>query len=377
MRVLHVLVNMNRGGAETFLMNIYRRMDRSLVQFDFLTSKPGVFDAEIRALGGTVHRIPGAGEVGPKLYQSALYDFFRRHPQYQIVHAHMDQMSGMVLGQAARAGLPVRIAHSHSTKSEGGRLKRLYKWYAGKQLRTTATDRFACSTEAGEWLFEKGKRTFFVLPNTIDTDRFRYSSLDRHRMRRAWQISSKALVLVQVGRMEEPKNHEMTLRLFAALKKKRPDARLFFVGDGPEKHRLRSLAIQLQVASDVHFTGIQDHVAAYLSAADLFIMPSFHEGYPVTLIEAQVSGLPCLVSDHITKEVDLQAGLLHYLPLHDTGSWIETIRMLLPPKRHRIPEAVLDQVDAEKTAASLTGFYLQKGKGAADGREDYRFHADV
>jgi len=167
-RVLHAVVNMNRGGAETLIMNLYRRIDRKRLQFDFLTCREGVYDDEIRALGGVVHRVPWVTEAGPLGYARALDRFFAEHGHYRIVHAHMDRMSGWVLRAARRAGIPVRIAHSHNTKSEGNALIRLYKWASGRLIEANATDRFACSEAAAAWLFggRASEAGSFATPST-------------------------------------------------------------------------------------------------------------------------------------------------------------------------------------------------------------------
>ena len=196
-RILHVVVNMNRGGAETLIMNLYRNMDRSKVQFDFLTCREGAFDEEIAAMGGRIHRIPYVTDVGHFGYVKALDAFFTSHPEYKIVHSHMDKMSGLVLRSAKKAGIPIRIAHSHNTSSEGGTATKVYKSYAGKFILPNASHLLACSNLAANWLFEKKANQARILKNGIDCDQFAFSAEVRKQVREelkllAWQFCNGA-----------------------------------------------------------------------------------------------------------------------------------------------------------------------------------------
>ncbi len=174
LRVLHVVVNMNRGGAETLIMNLYRNIDRTKVQFDFLTCKEGVFDSEIHEMGGKIHRIPYVTEVGHSGYVKELDLFFKEHPDYEIVHSHLDKMSGLVLRAAKKAEIPVRIAHSHNTQSEGGIGAKGYKWLVGRYINWNATHMFACSEVAAKWLFGSQAHKASILKNGIECDKFQF-----------------------------------------------------------------------------------------------------------------------------------------------------------------------------------------------------------
>lgn len=233
LRVLHVVVNMNRGGAETLIMNLYRNIDRSKVQFDFLTCKEGVFDEEIVKLGGKVHRISYVTDVGHRGYIKALNTFFSSHPQYKIVHSHMDKMSGLVLRSAKKARVPVRIAHSHNTSSEGGATAKIYKWYAGKSIGTCATHLLACSNAAARWLFADKADTAKILKNGIDCDRFLFRPEIRKQVRKELQIEQEAFVIGHVGRFAYQKNHTYLIDLFAQLTQFRPNSILLLAGEGP------------------------------------------------------------------------------------------------------------------------------------------------
>lgn len=233
LRVLHVVVNMNRGGAETLIMNLYRNIDRSKVQFDFLTCKEGVFDKEIVKLGGEVHRIPYVTDVGHRGYIKALNTFFNSHPQYKIIHSHMDKMSGFVLRSAKKARVPVRIAHSHSTSSEGGAIAKIYKWYAGAFITSCATHFLACSVAAAQWLFANRESATKILKNGIECDEFTFNPDIRAQVRKELNLHGDVFVIGHVGRFAHPKNHTFLIDIFAQLIEYRPNSILLLVGDGP------------------------------------------------------------------------------------------------------------------------------------------------
>ncbi|ODG91991.1 glycosyl transferase family 1 [Gottfriedia luciferensis] len=325
LRILHTVVNMNRGGAETLIMNLYRNIDRTKIQFDFLTCKEGAYDSEIIAMGGKIHRIPYITDVGHIGYIRKLDKFFRLNPNYKIVHSHMDKMSGLVLRAAKKANIPTRIAHSHNTKSEGGLASQVYKWYAGKYIEPNATHLFACSESASRWLFTKRSSESLILKNGIESERFQFSLNLRKQIRDQLDISDKAFVLGHIGRFNQQKNHLFLLEIFASLLKEMPSAVLILVGGGSLQAKIESKIKELQIEKNVKLLGIRDDIYKLLQAMDVFVFPSLHEGLPVTLIEAQGAGLTCIISDTITTEVDMGMGLIQYCSLNDSEKWVEKI----------------------------------------------------
>jgi glycosyltransferase involved in cell wall biosynthesis len=360
LRILHVVVNMNRGGAETLLMNLYRNVDRTKVQFDFLTCKPGVFDDEIRDLGGQVHRIPYVTDVGHQRYMQSLVAFFTKHPEYSIVHAHMDKMSGIVLRAAQKAGVRVRIAHSHNTSSEGGLAARAYKWIAGRWIAPSATHLLACSRKAAEWLFPQQEQLATILKNGIECDQYAYSPELRRKAREELGIRPEQFVVGHVGRFNEQKNHVFLIDVFAKLQQVHSEALLILAGDGTLRAEMERKVQSLGLTERVHFLGVRSDIPHLLQAFDVFVFPSWHEGLPVTLVEAQGAGLPCLISDAITREVDMELGLVRYLPLITKDRWVEEL-LELSGREHprRIPETALARkgYDIRSTAAWTEGFY--------------------
>ena len=319
LRILHVVVNMNRGGAETLIMNLYRNIDRSKIQFDFLTSKEGVFDAEILNLGGKIHRIPYLTDVGHFKYKKQLDEFFKENHTYKVVHAHMDKMSGLILQSAKKAEIPIRISHSHSTQSEGGIAARLYKWYVGKLILPNATNFLACSNKAAHWLFKKKKS--YILKNGIEYDEFTFSPDMRNQVRKELNIASQTFVMGHVGRFSYAKNHTFLIDIFEDFVKQKENSILILVGDGPLKPEILAKVKSLKLESKIKFIGVRSDINRILQALDVFVFPSLHEGLPVSLIEAQAAGLPCLISNRISKEVDLGINLIQFLPIDNRLVW--------------------------------------------------------
>ncbi|ASZ16747.1 glycosyltransferase family 1 protein [Bacillus paranthracis] len=345
LRVLHVVVNMNRGGAETLIMNLYRNIDHSKVQFDFLTCKEGVFDEEIVKLGGKVHRIPYVTDVGHRGYIKALDTFFNSHPQYKIVHSHMDKMSGFVLRSAKKARVPVRIAHSHSTNSEGGTIAKLYKWYAGAFIASCATHFLACSAAAAQWLFANRESTTKILKNGIECDEFAFNLDIRKRVREELKLHEDVFVIGHVGRFSYPKNHTLLIDIFAQFIEYKPNSILLLVGDGPLRLEIEKKVEKLNLTDKVKFLGMRGDINCLLQAFDTFIFPSIYEGLPVTLIEAQGAGLPCIISDTITQDVDLGLNLVERCSLLNIRNWIGELQGITDKQ---VSRSVAQHVLAEK-----------------------------
>ncbi|MGG2060253.1 glycosyltransferase family 1 protein [Priestia megaterium] len=364
LRVLHVVVNMNRGGAETLIMNLYRNIDRSKVQFDFLTCKEGVFDSEIMEMGGQIHRIPYITEVGHAAYVKQLNQFFQENADYKIVHSHMDKMSGLVLRAAEKANISVRIAHSHNTQSEGGLASKVYKWYVGTNIKSSATHLFACSKVAAQWLFKKQSNETFILKNGIECNKFKFSSNVRNKIREELKLDNNSFIIGHVGRFNHQKNHLFLLEVFSQLTKIIPNAKLLLAGGGILQSNIEEKIKELHLEEKVSILGVREDIHLLLQAFDAFVFPSFHEGLPVTLIEAQGAGLPCIISDVITKEVDMGVGLVQYLPLNDKNEWVKTIlKVTSSSSSRKVSEERLSQkgYNIRKTTEFIQKSYMEMG----------------
>lgn len=352
---------MNRGGAETLIMNLYRNIDRSKIQFDFLTCKEGVFDSEILKMGGEIHRIPYISDVGHLNYVKALNKFFEVNDEYKIVHSHLDKMSGLVLRSAKRGGIPIRISHSHNTSSEGGIAARIYKWLVGNIILSNATNLFACSKYAAEWLFKEKSYSTEILKNGIESERFEFSPQVRRVVREELNLDEDIFVLGHVGRFAHQKNHAFLIDVFAKFNKIKKDSVLILIGDGPLQSTIEKKVLELKLKDKVKFIGIRSDIHRLLQAFDVFVFPSLHEGLPVSVIEAQGSGLPCLLSGNISQEVNLGNNLVEFISLTDKNLWVRKLREIAVKRisRNVMTNSIsLQGYDIKKTAHYIEDYYL-------------------
>ena len=303
-RILHCVNIMNRAGLETMLMNYYRHIDRTKIQFDFLAHRPerADYDDEIESLGGKIYRAPRLYPQNYPAYFAFMKQFFREHPEYKIIHSHIDAMSYLPLLAAKRAGVPVRIAHSHSTSIDRD-YKFLLKQYFRYQIPYVANEFFACGEAAGEFLFRG--REFTKIPNAIAMGKFAYSSQVRKQTREALGVSDNAFVIGHVGRFFYPKNHEFLICIFCEVCKRKENAILLLIGMGEKETQIREQVKRLGLEEKVLFLGNRSDVAELYQAMDVFVLPSLFEGVPLVGIEAQTAGLPCVFSDKVPKEVKI------------------------------------------------------------------------
>ena len=305
-RVLHVLGNTDLGGAESRTMDLYRHMDRSRVQFDFLvhTDREGFFDGEIAELGGRIFRVPRFRLYNIVSYRRAMRRFFARHHEFCAVEGHITSSAAIYLPIAKRYGVPRTVAHARSAgvdRGIKGTLTRLLR----RNLSERADYLFTCSELAaisvfGQRAVREGRTVF--IPNAIDCQAFAYDPSRREQMRHSLGIEDQ-YVIGHVGRFHYAKNHEYLLRVFAALcEGKKERYLLLLLGDGAGMEAMRTLAKELDIAEQVRFLGNQKNVNDYYQAMDYFVYPSRYEGLPATMVEAQASGLRCLVSDAICTE---------------------------------------------------------------------------
>lgn len=246
-------------------------------------------------------------------------NFFAEHPEYQIVHSHIDAMSYLPLLAAKKSGVPVRIAHSHSTSIDRD-FKYLLKQCFRASLNRVATDCLACGKAAGRFLF--GNRSFQIIPNAIEADKFLYNPELRAQKRKELNIEQN-FVVGHVGRFCYPKNHTFLIEIFEQIHKLDENAVLLLVGEGEKMEEIRQLVCQMGLDKNVKFLGNRNDVNELYQAMDVFVMPSLFEGVPLTGVEAQFSDLPCLFSDSVPQEVSFGRNC-YFLSLGDgTGKWAE------------------------------------------------------
>ena len=360
-RILQVVTHMDRGGLETMLMNYYRHMDREKVQFDFLTHRQerAAYDDEIEALGGKIYRLPRLVPWS-KSYLTVLDRFFDDHPEYKIVHVHQDCLSSIILKVAEGHGVPVRIAHSHSANQDKSLKYPIKLWYK-RNIPKYATNLFACGRDAGDWMF--GGTPYQIINNAIDAVAYTYSPLKRTEKRRELGLATE-FVVGHVGRFNQPKNHPFLLAIFAVLLKKEPNATLLLVGGGEDMPKMQAKARELGIADHVRFLGVRSDVADLMQAMDVFAFPSLYEGLPVTMVEAQAAGLPCIISDKVPPECILTEGLVDVMPLSaGTEAWTDAILgKCNTPRTDRRAEIAAHGFDITTEAVKLQEFYWEAYK---------------
>ena len=300
-RILQVVNDMHRAGLETMLMNYYRNIDRTQIQFDFLTHRPNKsdYDDEIISLGGKVYYAPRLYPQNYPKYFRWMKAFFAKHPEYKIIHSHIDTMSYLPLKAAKKAGVPVRIAHSHNTAIDKD-FKYLLKLYFKTRINSVATNRLACGQEAGSFLF--GNKPFDIIPNAVDAKKFYFNQAIRESKRVALGVQNN-FVVGHVGRLSYQKNHKLLIKIFDVLHKKCPESKLMLVGVGEKEQEIRDQASSLELNDSVMFLGNRSDVNELYQAMDVFVLPSLFEGIPVVGVEAQFADLPCLFSDKTPSEV--------------------------------------------------------------------------
>lgn len=355
-RVLQVVSIMNAGGMENYVMNLYRRMNRNEIQFDFITHHQarGLYDDEIESMGGRIYRFSVLDDKNILKYWNELNHFFKNHPDYKIVHGHLSSMAVFYLGAAKKNNVPWRIAHSHGA----GFLhtpKGITKYLLFRTTKWNANIRLACSTEAGKYLY--GNSPFEFVPNGIDVVRFSFDSDVRIRLREELGLENN-YVIGHVGRFNLQKNHEYLLRVFKGVLAKRPEARLFLLGDGERFKEIQELSHKLQIEQAVVFAGVHKDVEKYYQAMDVFVLPSIFEGLPVTGIEAQYSGLPCVLSNKITKEVAI-TNQVNFLGISDSdiNAWVDALVSAQPNSQRGAVTTATDIYDIAHAAKNMENRY--------------------
>ena len=359
--VLHVVGRMDRGGTETLLMNLLRTVDRSVFQFDFVeqTNNPCDYDEEIKSLGSRIYRCPTISPLNLREYRLWWRDFFRKHPEYHIVHGHSRGSAPIYLDEANKAGR-VTIAHCHSN-SHGKGVRGLIRYVWQLPLRKIANYNFACSYEAGMSQYRK-ESAFKVINNGIISSKFTWNSEIRNNVRRQLGIENN-FVVGNVARFDEPKNHEFLIKVFAELTKRVPESRLLLVGKGPLLSHIQKEASELGINDKVMYLGLRNDVNELLQAMDILVFPSKYEGTPLALVEAQASGLPCYVSaDVISKDVDI-TDLIHHISLNESPEyWADYIlehQISINDRRDTSQEIINAGFDIRSTADELCSFYRE------------------
>ncbi len=364
-RVLHVINSMNRAGAESLLMNIYRNIDREKIQFDFLLSfkDKSHFEDEILDLGGRIYKMKSIRELGPLSYKKELKKFFEAHREYEIIHSHLEAGTGLILEAAKGVGKTVRIAHAHNSKHNRSSIfypiENIYKNFCKGKIQKNATDFFACSKLAADFLFDENSPKLKLIKNAIDGERYCFSLETRKQIRAKLLISDSTCVIGHVGRFYEQKNHLFLIEVFAKYQKINTSSILWLVGEGDLEEKVRKKVRSLGIEEKVVFWGQRTDVADLMQAMDVFMLPSKHEGLSLAMVEAQTAGLPCLVSDRVTPESCLDAKLVKFLPIGKSKVWLEEMKLFSPKESRRGIDPAAHGYEAKQSAKILEAFYLE------------------
>lgn len=370
-KVLVLDTVMDRGGAEAMTMNYMRHMDRKKVQYDFLVHRDyrGAYEDEIEKLGGKIYRICPIYPQNFHRYKKEIRKFFKEHPEYTIIHCNMSELGYFAYKEAYKAGIPVRICHSHNTP-KGFDLKSVFRYYFKHRCRTYVTHMFACSMDAGIWLFgKKNKDKIRIIPNSIDPNLYTYNESKRNEMKESLNIKDE-FVVGHVGRFFEQKNHMFLIDIFYELQKQYVNSKLVLVGGGELddtlKNKVKNKIKNLKIEDKVIFTGVVENVHDYMQAFDLFLFPSLFEGFGIVLLEAQASGLHCITSKDVVPQSVNVCQLVDYISLDKNAKyWSDKVYSYIKRyERYDMKEKIVSAgYDIKENSIKMTNQYLDMISG--------------
>ena len=357
-RVLQVVTYMGVGGLENMLMNYYRNIDRDKIQFDFLTHRYEIanYDKEIQSLGGRIYHLPKLNPFS-KNYLNTLDEFFKEHKEYKIVHCHQDCLSGVVLKYAKKNNVPFTIAHAHSSNQDKN-LKYLIKLLAKKNIKKYSDELFACSNSAGKWMFNTND--FKILNNAIDIDLYTYNKEKALTIKQKLGIQDK-FVVGHVGSFSPPKNHKFIIDIFNEIQKQNKNSILLLIGNGEGSSEIEKKVESLGISEKVKFMGLRSDVNNLMQSMDVLLFPSLYEGLPLTLVEAQASGLKCVISDKVPLDCKMTENIEVVKLEESPQKWAEEVLKYQKYERKNTKEEIVKaNFDIKANAKYLQEFYLNK-----------------
>lgn len=360
MRILHVMGGLPRAGCETWVMQVFRKINRDQYKFDFLvhTKEPCYYDEEARALGGRI--IPCVPLSNPAKYAVNFFRILKENGPYDCVQSHVQHFSGYIMLLSSMAGVPVRITHSHTGQLENGSSPLRWSYLRGMELlvRAFSTSGLAVSTEAANALFPRNwqsDKRWSVQHGGIDIEKFRCVK-DRTLVRAQLGVPADAFVVGHTGRFAEAKNHRFLIDVAREVLTIRQDAHFLLVGDGPLRVEIEDLVNKLGLGAHFTLTGVRSDIPDLLGAMDLFLFPSLYEGMPNAVLEAQACGLPCVMSGVISKEADAVPRLIRRVSLESSAtSWAKAV--CEHECSSRMCNDKMDQHDINSSIQRLCRFY--------------------
>lgn len=360
-KVLVLDTVMDRGGAESMMMNYLRNIDKSKIQIDFMVNREykGAYEDEIESLGSHVYRMCSMYPKNFRRYKKEIKEFLKEHPEYKIIHSNLEERSYFALKEAKKLKVPIRISHAHNSP-KGFDIKTIVRYYFKARLKKEVTHMFACGQDAGDWLYgKKYRKDVIIMNNAIDAKKFEYNPQIEKEMRKELNIEGK-FVIGHVGRFFSQKNHDFLIDIFNKVYKKEKSAILILVGDGELKKEIEKKVMFLGLENSVKFLGVREDINKLMQAFDIFLLPSLFEGLPVTMIEAQASGLKCIISDKVTKECDITGNVEEFSLKESSEKWAEEI---LKYKDGYKKESMYEKIknakyDIKENALWLQNFYI-------------------
>lgn len=360
-KILQIFTVLNKGGAETNLMNYYRNMDRSQFQIDFLVHREtGFFEEELIKSGSKIFRLPAILPWKLKEYKRAVKDFFEQHSDYDIIHGQCSELGVFIYEEAKRRGIPVIIAHAHNNRMDRDK-KLLFRLMWKKRMRKSINAYFTCGKEAAENLFgKKLAEESYQMNNAIEVEDFQFNQEVREKKRKELQ-AEETINLVNIGRFNTQKNQSFLLEVFAELIKRNKKYKLFLVGQGELESQLREKAKQLQIEQDVEFLGLRNDISELLQAMDIFLFPSLHEGFSVAFVEAQTTDIKAVISDGVPQESILIPENVTVIPLKNSAlQWAEKIAEINNFERKNVAALIKEKgYDIKENAQKLEKKYKE------------------
>ena len=360
-RVLQIMGIVCGGGVESVIMNYYRNIDKTKIQFDFVIDgyEKSLLDDEILSLGGRVYKVePYSKNIFKYMYQ--IYRIVKDN-NYEIVHSNMNTLAVFSLFAAWLAGAKVRILHNHSTAVKSEKLRSVMKYILRPFAPIFANRYMACSFLAGEWMYGKKKMQsgkVKVLNNAIDVDKFTYNPEIRKELRYELNIEKDTLVIGHVGRFMYQKNHDFLIDIFKEIHTQKENSLLLLIGDGPLRQMIEEKVKNYNLQDSIKFLGLRKDVKDLYNVMDVFVLPSWYEGLPVVSVEAQANGLPCFVSDRVSKECKLSSSM-NFVSLDKLANhWSkEILNSNFNRNKNAKQELKENKFDIHSEAINLMNFY--------------------
>lgn len=331
-KVLVLITAMDRGGAETMVMNYLRNTDREKVQMDFLVIRKykSDYEDEIKQMGSNVYHLNPIFLKNIGRFKREFRKFLTEHREYTIIHSHLEERSYFPMKIAKKMGVPVRIVHAHSIPNDKGP-KQWARLYMRNRLKGLYTHGFACSEKTAKWLFGNNMKNITIMNNAIDTEKFKANEKTGKKLRQQLKIDEKTLVVGHIGRFVKQKNQQFLIDIFRNVNNQRPNSKLLLIGGGKPKaeqkykNEIMKKIKEQGLENKVKFLGVRDNIEELLQVMDVLVMPSTSEGFPVTLVEAQAAGVRCIASDRIDYKVNITDEIQYEALESDAADWANRI----------------------------------------------------